>query len=175
MDVSKYGIIYGGNQKNLGPAGATFVIVKEDILGKVDREIPTMVDYRTHISKDSAFNTPPVLPIFSALQTLEWFKSIGGVAELEKRNLEKSALLYAEIERNKLFVGTVAEEDRSRMNVCFVVSSSCGEQRFSLSLYPISLPLEWIGWEHNPLAKIILVKLRPIYSYSLNIHLSQTL
>ncbi|NIS82977.1 MAG: 3-phosphoserine/phosphohydroxythreonine transaminase [Anaerolineales bacterium] len=122
MDVSKYGIIYGGNQKNLGPAGATFVIVKEDILGKVDREIPTMVDYRTHISKDSAFNTPPVMPIFSALQTLEWFKSIGGVAELEKRNIDKTSLLYGEIDRNKLFVGTVAEEDRSRMNACFIMA-----------------------------------------------------
>jgi phosphoserine aminotransferase len=121
LDVSKYGIIYGGNQKNIGPAGATFVIVREDILGKVDREIPTMVDYRTHITKHSMFNTPPVLPIFSALQTLKWIKDIGGVTEIEKRNIQKAALLYDEIDRNKLFVGTVPEEDRSRMNVCFVM------------------------------------------------------
>ena len=121
MDVSKYGIIYGGNQKNVGPAGATFVIVKEDILGKVDREIPTMVDYRTHISKDSAFNTPPVVNVFSALQTLKWFKSMGGVPELEKMNLKKAELLYNEVDRNKLFVGPAAKEDRSRMNVCFIL------------------------------------------------------
>jgi phosphoserine aminotransferase len=121
MDVSKYGIIYGGNQKNVGPAGATFVIVKEDILGKVEREIPTMIDYRTHISKGSMFNTPPVVNVFSALQTLKWFKSIGGVRELEKRNIKKAELLYREIDRNKLFVGTVVKEDRSRMNVCFVM------------------------------------------------------
>ena len=121
MDVSKYGIIYGGNQKNIGPAGATFVIVKEDILGKVDREIPSMIDYRTHISKDSMFNTPPVVNVFSALQTLKWFKSLGGVPELEKRNIEKAELLYNEIDRNTLFVGTAAKEDRSRMNVCFIM------------------------------------------------------
>jgi phosphoserine aminotransferase len=121
MDVSKYGIIYGGNQKNVGPAGATFVIVKEDILGKVEREIPTMIDYRTHISKGSMFNTPPVVNVFSALQTMKWFKSIGGVKELEKRNIKKAKLLYREIDRNKMFVGTVAKEDRSRMNVCFVM------------------------------------------------------
>jgi phosphoserine aminotransferase len=121
MDISKYGIIYGGNQKNVGPAGATFVIVKEDILGKVDREIPSMIDYRTHISKDSMFNTPPVVNIFSALQTLKWFKSLGGVPALEKMNIEKAELLYNEIDRNKLFVGTAVKEDRSRMNVTFIL------------------------------------------------------
>lgn len=121
MDVSKYGIIYGGNQKNVGPAGATFVIVKEDILGKVDREIPTMIDYRTHISKDAMFNTPPVINVFSALQTLKWFKSLGGVPELEKINIKKAELLYNEVDRNKLFVGPTAKEDRSRMNVCFIL------------------------------------------------------
>jgi phosphoserine aminotransferase len=120
-DVSKYGIIYGGNQKNIGPAGATFVIVKEAILGKVDREIPTMIDYRTHIEKDSMFNTPPVINVFSALQTLIWFKSLGGVPELEKISIKKAELLYNEIDRSKLFVGTSAKEDRSRMNVCFVM------------------------------------------------------
>ena len=119
--ISKYGVIYGGAQKNLGPAGVTFVIIKEALLGKVDREIPTMIDYRTHISKDSMFNTPPVLPVFSALQTMKWIKNLGGIPEIEKRNTEKADLLYNEIDRNKLFVGTVAEEDRSKMNICFVL------------------------------------------------------
>ncbi len=123
IDVSKYGIIYGGAQKNLAPSGVTFVIVKEDLLGKVDRPIPTMMDYRTHIKKDSMFNTPPVLPIFAALQTLKWLKDNGGVEAMGKRNIEKAALLYNEIDRNKLFVPTVAdEEDRSIMNICFVMT-----------------------------------------------------
>lgn len=121
IDISKYGVIYGGAQKNLGPAGVTFVIIKEALLGKVDREIPTMIDYRTHISKGSMFNTPPVLPVFGALQTLKWIKNLGGIPEIEKRNTEKADLLYNEIDRNKLFVGTVAEEDRSKMNICFVL------------------------------------------------------
>ena len=121
VDVSKYGVIYAGNQKNLGPAGATLVIVDESLLGKVDREIPTMVDYRTHISKTSMFNTPPVINVFSALQTLKWLKNLGGLAEVEKLNIKKSQLIYDEIDRNKLFVGTAAEEDRSRMNATFVM------------------------------------------------------
>ena len=122
VDISKYGIIYGGNQKNLGPSGATFVIVKEDILGKVDREIPSMIDYRSHIAKDSMFNTPPVINVFSALQSLKWYKSLGGVPEIEKLNIAKADLLHAEISRNKLFVSPTAKEDRSRMNVCFVMT-----------------------------------------------------
>lgn len=122
VDISKYGIVYGGNQKNLGPAGATFVIVKEDILGKVDREIPSMIDYRTHISKNSMFNTPPVINVFSALQSLKWYKSLGGVQEIEKMNIAKAELLQNEISRNKLFVSPTAKEDRSRMNVCFVMT-----------------------------------------------------
>ncbi|MDX2413950.1 MAG: 3-phosphoserine/phosphohydroxythreonine transaminase [Bacteroidales bacterium] len=123
IDVSKYGIIYGGAQKNLAPSGVTFVIVKEDLLGKVDRPIPTMMDYRTHIKKDSMFNTPPVLPIFAALQTLKWLKDNGGVEAMGKKNIEKASLLYNEIDRNKLFVPTVAdEEDRSIMNICFVMT-----------------------------------------------------
>ena len=122
VDVSKYGVIYGGAQKNLAPAGVTFVIVKESLLGKVDRAIPTMMDYRTHIAKESMFNTPPVLPVFAALQTLKWIKDKGGVAEMNKINNEKAGMLYSEIERNKLFVPTVSdEEDRSIMNVCFVM------------------------------------------------------
>lgn len=122
IDVSKYDIIYAGAQKNLAPAGVTLAIVRQDALGHVDRPIPTMLNYNTHIKKDSMFNTPPVLPIFAALQTLKWYKSQGGVAALEKLNLEKAGLLYDEIDRNKLFRGTVAVEDRSIMNVCFVMN-----------------------------------------------------
>ncbi len=122
VDVSKYGIIYGGAQKNLAPAGLTFVIVKEDILGKVTRPIPTMLDYRTHIKDGSMFNTPPVVPIFGALQTLKWLKGLGGLKEIEKMNIEKATILYDEIERNKLFKGTAVEEDRSLMNICFVMN-----------------------------------------------------
>lgn len=123
MDVSKYGLIYGGAQKNLAPAGLTFVIVKEDLLGKVSRPLPTMVDYRTHIGKASMFNTPPVFAIYTALQTLKWLKGLGGLEVVEKMNKEKATLLYDEIDRNKLFVATVPEErDRSLMNVCFVMN-----------------------------------------------------
>ena len=122
IDVSKYDIIYAGAQKNLAPAGVTLAIVKEDALGKVDRAIPTMLDYRTHIKKGSMFNTPPCLPIYAALQTLKYYKSLGGVAALEKINVEKASMLYDEIDRNRLFKGTAAEEDRSIMNVCFVMN-----------------------------------------------------
>ena len=121
IDVSKYDIIYGGAQKNIAPAGVTFVIVKEDALGKVERAIPTMLDYRTHVDKGSMFNTPPVLPIFSALQTLRWYKEMGGVKRLEQLDNEKAALLYDAIDSSRLFVGTVVPEDRSIMNVCFVM------------------------------------------------------
>jgi phosphoserine aminotransferase len=125
VDISKYGLIYGGAQKNLAPAGLTFVIVKEEILGKVDRPLPTMVDYRTHIKKESMFNTPPVFAIYTALQTLKWLKDLGGVKEIKKINIEKSNRLYDEIGRNKLFVGTVPDEkDRSIMNVCFVMNET---------------------------------------------------
>src|SRR5512133_1085221 len=101
VDVSKYSIIYGGAQKNLAPAGVTFVIVKEDVLGKVTRKIPTMLNYRTHIENESMFNTPPVVPVFAALQTLKWLKELGGVKVMEKMNIEKAAILYDEIDRNK--------------------------------------------------------------------------
>ncbi len=127
FDPTKYGLIYAGAQKNLAPAGVTIVIVNEDILGKVSREIPTMLDYRTHIKKGSMFNTPPVLPIYSALMTLRYYKEMGGVKAMEKIDLEKAALLYDEIDRNKLFVGTVAEEDRSIMNACFVMKPDYAE------------------------------------------------
>ena len=123
IDVSKYAVIYAGAQKNLGPSGATLVIVKDDALGKVDRPIPTMLDYRTHIDKGSMFNTPATLPVFASLQTLIWLKEQGGVEAMEKVNIEKANLLYSELDRNKLFTPTVADPaDRSRMNVTFVMT-----------------------------------------------------
>ena len=138
IDVSKYSIIYAGAQKNLAPAGVTIVIVKKDALGKVNRPIPTMLNYQTHIDKESMFNTPPVLPIYSALQTLKYYKELGGIKELEKRNLEKAAILYDEIDRNKLFVGTAAAEDRSVMNVCFVMSEEYKELEADFAAYATS-------------------------------------
>jgi len=122
IDVSKYGLIYGGAQKNLGPAGLTFVIIKDEILGKVSRPIPSMLDYRTFIKENSLYNTPPVLPIYASLQTLKWLKALGGVKEMHKRNREKADLLYSEIDRNRIFKGTAAVEDRSLMNICFVMN-----------------------------------------------------
>lgn len=122
VDVKKYGLIYGGAQKNIGPAGVTFVIVREDILGKVSRPLPSMVDYRNHIENQSMYNTPPVFPIYVVRETLKWLKSIGGVKEIQKRNEAKAALLYGEIDRNPLFKGTAAVEDRSLMNICFVMA-----------------------------------------------------
>ena len=121
IDVSKYGLIYGGAQKNLGPAGLTFAIIKEEILGKVSRHIPTMLDYRTHIAEGSLFNTPPVLPIYTSLLTLRWLKAQGGIKEMEKRNTAKAELLYKAVDNSKIFVGTVKKEDRSRMSICFVM------------------------------------------------------
>lgn len=123
IDVSKYALIYGGAQKNLGPAGVTFVIVKDDAIGKVSRKIPTMLNYKTHIDKGSLYNTPPVVPIFACLQTLRWLKELGGVKAIEKMNIQKSARLYAEIDRNPLFRPTIPNPaDRSRMNICWVLN-----------------------------------------------------
>ena len=122
IDVSKYALIYGGAQKNLAPAGVTFVIVRNDILGKTGRAIPTMLNYQTHIDKESMFNTPPVVPVYAAVQTLKWLKAQGGVAAMEKINIRKANLLYDEIVRNPMFKGTVAKEDRSLMNICFVMN-----------------------------------------------------
>lgn len=121
IDVSQYGIIYGGAQKNLAPAGLTFIIIREDILGKVSRTIPTMLDYRTHIENGSMFNTPPVLPLYTAVLNLRWLKAFGGVQAIEKRNIEKANLLYSYLDSSKMFVGTAQKEDRSRMNICFVL------------------------------------------------------
>ena len=128
VDVSKYICIYGGAQKNLAPAGATFVIVKDDALNKVSRYIPTMLQYQTHVDGVSMFNTPPVLPIYSALQTLRWIKKEGGVEEMQRRAKERADLLYGEIDRNKLFRATIADpEDRSYMNICFVMNDEYKE------------------------------------------------
>jgi phosphoserine aminotransferase len=129
VDVSKYGIIYGGAQKNLAPAGVTFVIIREDILGKVDRAIPTMLDYKTHIDKGSMFNTPPCVAIYAAMHTLRWYKEQGGVAAMHKLNMEKAALLYEEIDRNPLFTSGIGDEnDRSIMNVTFVMNEEYKEK-----------------------------------------------
>ena len=128
VDVSKYAMIYGGAQKNVGPAGVTFVIVRDDILGKVERPLPSMMDYRNHIKEGSMYNTPPVISIYIMTETLKWLKSIGGIAEMRKRDNAKAELLYAEIDRNKMFKGTVAKEDRSIMNVCFVMEDAYKEK-----------------------------------------------
>ena len=126
VDVKKYGLIYGGAQKNVGPAGVTFVIVRKDLLGKMNRPLQTMVDYRTHIGAEprnnSMFNTPPVFSIFVMHETLKWVKELGGVEEMYKRNKKKAETLYNEIDRNSMFVGTAVKEDRSIMNVCFVMA-----------------------------------------------------
>ncbi len=122
VDVSKYALIYGGAQKNVGPAGVAFAIVNKESLGKVSRYIPTMLDYRTHIDKLSMFNTPPVFPIYVMNETLKWLKGMGGVEAIHKIDVKKAEILYSEIDRNPLFVGTAAVEDRSIMNVCFVMA-----------------------------------------------------
>lgn len=121
VDVSKYALIYGGAQKNVGPAGVTFVVIREDILGKVERTIPTMLDYRTHIKNNSMFNTPPCFAIFTIKETLKWLKELGGVRKMEEMNIAKAKVLYDAIDESKMFVGTVAHEDRSLMNICFVM------------------------------------------------------
>ena len=122
VDVSKYAIIYGGAQKNLAPAGVTFVIIRDDMLEKVVRNVPSMVHPKTHTDNNSMYNTPPVFPIYVLLETLRWMKSIGGMKEMYRINCEKAELLYNEIDRNPLFRGTAAKEDRSLMNICFVMS-----------------------------------------------------
>ena len=128
VDVSKYDLIYGGAQKNVGPAGVIFAIIRKDSLGRVSRYIPTMLDYRTHIDKGSMFNTPPVFAIFVMKETLKWLKSIGGVEAMYEINKAKAKLLYDEIDRNSMFIGTAAKEDRSLMSVCFVMAP--GKEEF---------------------------------------------
>lgn len=130
IPVDRFGLIYAGAQKNVGPAGVTLVIVRKDLLGKVKRHIPTMLDYRTHIAKGSAFNTPPVFPIYVTMLNLRWVKSKGGVKAMNKRNKEKASILYQEIDANPLFVGTTAKSDRSLMNATFLLKEPKLEKKF---------------------------------------------
>ena len=122
IDVSKYAMIYGGAQKNLAPAGVTFVIIRDDMLERVERKLPSMMNVNTHVENGSMFNTPPVFPIYVLTQTLKWMKAEGGLQVIHERNERKAAMLYAEIDRNPLFKGTTAKEDRSSMNICFVMN-----------------------------------------------------
>jgi phosphoserine aminotransferase len=129
MDVSKYALIYGGAQKNLAPAGVTFVIIKDEIVGQVDRAIPTMLDYRTHIDKGSMFNTPPCVSIYAAMHTLRWYREQGGVEAMYKLNVEKAAILYEEIDRSPIFTSNIEDaDDRSIMNVTFVLKEAYKEK-----------------------------------------------
>ncbi|MEI7498819.1 MAG: 3-phosphoserine/phosphohydroxythreonine transaminase [Bacteroidota bacterium] len=121
VDISKYSLIYGGAQKNLGPAGVTLVIIKEDMLNKVERKIPSMLSYATHMKEPSLYNTPPVFAIFTCLETLRWIKGLGGVKAIEAMNIKKANLLYDAIDNSKMFVGTVTNDSRSLMNICFVM------------------------------------------------------
>lgn len=127
IDVSKYNCIYGGAQKNLAPSGMAFVIVKNDALGKVNRQIPTIMNFQTHIDDGSMFNTPPTFTIYSALMSLRWLKAQGGVAEMANRAKTRADMLYSEIDRNRLFVGTAVEENRSYMNICWVMKEEYKE------------------------------------------------
>ena len=127
IDVSKYNAIYAGAQKNMAMAGVTVIIVKDEKLGKAPREIPTMLDYRTHVDKGSMFNTPPVVPIYCALENLRWLKKQGGVEAMDKLAQQRAEIVYGEIDRNKMFRGTAVEEDRSLMNICFVMADEYKE------------------------------------------------
>ena len=130
IDFSQFDLVYAGAQKNMGPAGATLVIVKDEILGKTGRNIPTMLDYQVHIKKESMNNTPPVFAVYVSMLTLEWLQELGGISAIEKMNEEKAAILYAEIDRNPLFVGFVEKEDRSLMNVTFNLSNNEHQETF---------------------------------------------
>lgn len=130
LDFSKFDLIYAGAQKNMGPAGATLVVVKTEILGKTGRTIPSMLDYQQHVSKESMYNTPPVFPVYASLLTLQWLKKIGGIAGIEKINEAKATLLYNEIDRNPLFRGTAVKEDRSNMNVTFLLEDEAHQEKF---------------------------------------------
>jgi phosphoserine aminotransferase len=123
IDCKQFDLIYAGAQKNMGPAGVTLVIIKNDILKEVQRVVPTMLKYQTHIDGDSLYNTPPVFSIYVCMTTLEWLKSIGGVAAIEKINKEKADLFYGEVDNNPMFRGTCEVEDRSFMNACFLLNN----------------------------------------------------
>ncbi len=130
LDFSKFGLIYAGAQKNMGPAGTTLVLIREDILGKVERTIPSMLNYKVHLDKDSMFNTPPVFPVYTSMLTLEWLKDLGGISFIEGVNNQKAELLYSEIDRNPLFNGFAAKEDRSIMNATFNLVDDAHKERF---------------------------------------------
>jgi phosphoserine aminotransferase len=134
LDFSKFDIIYAGAQKNMGPAGTTLVVIKEEILGKTGRHIPSMLDYAKHIKAESMFNTPPVFSVYASLLTLKWLKNLGGIAAIEKINNEKAALLYGEIDRNPLFRGTAAVKDRSNMNATFLLNTPLHTDTFNAML-----------------------------------------
>jgi phosphoserine aminotransferase len=130
IDVSQFGLIYAGAQKNMGPAGATLVIVQKDLLGKSGRKINSMLDYSVHIKAESMYNTPPAFPVYVCMLTLRWLKKMGGVAAIEQKNIDKANLLYDALDHNSLFIGNVVKEDRSLMNACFNLKDSSMESRF---------------------------------------------
>jgi len=134
IDFSQFDLIYAGAQKNMGPAGTTLVIVKEDILGKVSRQIPSMLDYQVHISKDSMFNTPAVFPVYVSMLTMEWLKNMGGIAAIEEINDKKAQLLYSEIDLNPVFDGYAKKEDRSKMNATFNLTNEALKEPFEAML-----------------------------------------
>ncbi|HET8804778.1 MAG TPA: 3-phosphoserine/phosphohydroxythreonine transaminase [Aequorivita sp.] len=140
LDFSKFSLIYAGAQKNMGPAGTTLVVIKEDILGKVSRAIPSMLDYKVHIDKESMYNTPAVFPVYVSMLTLQWLKDLGGVSTIEKINNQKAELLYAEIDRNPLFEGFVAQkEDRSKMNATFNLKNDQLKETFEAHLKQVGI------------------------------------
>ena len=130
LDFNAFDLIYAGAQKNMGPAGVNLIVVNRNILGKIKRPIPTIMDYRNHINEGSMLNTPPVFAVYVCLLTLRWLKALGGVKVIEQKNIEKAALLYQEIDNNPLFTGTAVKEDRSKMNVCFVMNNPDLENDF---------------------------------------------
>jgi phosphoserine aminotransferase len=144
MDVSKYGIIYGGAQKNLGPAGVGFAIIRKDILGKVDRVIPSMLDYRIHIENGSMYNTPPCLPVYTVMETLKWIKGLGGLEKMLEINRKKAGVLYDAIDNSRMFVGTAEKDSRSLMNVCFVMKEQYKEKEGDFLKFAQSRGMEGI-------------------------------
>ena len=149
IDISKYAMIYGWAQKNLWPAGATFVIIRDDILGKVERQIPTMLNYQTHIDNNSLYNTPPCFAIFTILETLKWIKSLGGVAEIQKINQAKAELLYSAIDNSKMFVGTTDKDSRSLMNVCFVLKEEYKDLEEEFNTFASSKGMVGVKWHRS--------------------------
>ena len=139
LDFSQFDIIYAGAQKNMGPAGTTLVVIKEAVLGKTGRTIPSMLDYQIHISKDSMFNTPPVFAVYVSMLTLKWLKDKGGINAIEKINNAKAGLLYNEIDSNPLFEGVAAKEDRSTMNVTFILTDASLKEKFDAAWQAVGI------------------------------------